>query len=74
MKAWKESDERADEEVILGSLASLSDELAWFKKEALKRDINLTEIIPQKATAGYSRYRSRPVSAESQARSLQFLF
>ncbi|XP_038875310.1 probable bifunctional TENA-E protein [Benincasa hispida] len=56
VKAWKESDDRADEEVILGSLASLNDEFAWFKKEALKRDINLTEIVPQKATVGYSRF------------------
>ncbi|KAL0538035.1 hypothetical protein IC582_027029 [Cucumis melo] len=56
VKAWKESDDRADEEVILGSLAALNDEFAWFKKEALKRDINLSEIVPQKATAGYSRF------------------
>lgn len=66
VKAWKESDDRADEEVILGSLAALNDEFAWFKKEALKRDINLSEIVPQKATAGYSRYRSRLSPAESQ--------
>lgn len=56
VKAWKESDDRADEEVILGSLASLNDEFAWFKKEALKRDIDLTKIVPQNATAGYSRF------------------
>ncbi|KAG7026352.1 putative bifunctional TENA-E protein, partial [Cucurbita argyrosperma subsp. argyrosperma] len=56
VKAWKESDDRADEEVILGSLATLNDEFAWFKKEALKRDIDLTKIVPQNATAGYSRF------------------
>lgn len=62
VKAWKESDDRADEEVILGSLASLNDEFAWFKKEALKRDIDLTKIVPQNATAGYSRYVSSSAS------------
>ncbi|KHN02900.1 Seed maturation protein PM36 [Glycine soja] len=36
IKAWKESDCRGDMEVILGGVASLEDEISWFKAEANK--------------------------------------
>lgn len=56
MKAWKESDDRDDDtEIILGGVAALNDEIAWFKKEASKWDVRLSEIIPQKSNQDYCR-------------------
>ncbi|GAB2233280.1 hypothetical protein Droror1_Dr00002499 [Drosera rotundifolia] len=56
VKAWKESDDQSDIEVILGGLAALNDELAWFKKEASKWDVQLSSIAPQKANLDYCRF------------------
>ncbi|CAL5198978.1 unnamed protein product [Lathyrus oleraceus] len=56
IKACKESDDSDDDvEVILGGIASLNDELSWFKKEAKKWDIRLSEVVPQKANKDYCR-------------------
>lgn len=55
LKAWKESDDNADVEVILGGVAALNDELSWFKKEASKWDVHLHDITPQKANLEYCR-------------------
>jgi thiaminase len=56
IKAWKESDDAADMEVILSGMASLNDEIAWFKSEAPKWGIQLSDIVPQKANQDYCRY------------------
>lgn len=56
LKAWKDSDDNSDVEVILGGIASLNDELSWFKKEASKWDVHLGGITPQKANLEYCRY------------------
>ncbi|THU55268.1 hypothetical protein C4D60_Mb11t04780 [Musa balbisiana] len=53
LKAWKHSDDESDMEILLGGMASLSDELAWFRKEASKWDVKLVSIAPQKANLEY---------------------
>lgn len=57
LKACKQSDDPSDMEVILGGLASLNDELSWFKKEAFKWGVHLTAAL-QKANSEYCRYLS----------------
>lgn len=57
LKACKESDDGSDMEVILGGVASLNDEIAWFKKEAFKWRVELSTILPQKANQDYCRYK-----------------
>ncbi|KAL9225124.1 hypothetical protein vseg_001083 [Gypsophila vaccaria] len=56
MKAAKESDDGSDMEVILAGMASLHDEIAWFKKEAAKWDVQLTDITPHKTNQNYCRF------------------
>ena len=56
IKACKESDDSSDMEIILGGVASLNDEIAWFKKEASKWGVELSTIVPQKANQDYCRY------------------
>ncbi|KAK7387990.1 hypothetical protein VNO78_22789 [Psophocarpus tetragonolobus] len=55
IKAWKESDESGDMEVILGGMASLEDEISWFKREAANWGISLSEVLPQQANKNYCR-------------------
>lgn len=57
LKACKESDNSSDMEVILGGMASLNDEIAWFKKEASKWGLELSTIVPQKVNQDYCRYK-----------------
>ncbi|KAK1317708.1 hypothetical protein QJS10_CPA05g00233 [Acorus calamus] len=56
LKACRESEEQSDVEVLLGGIASLHDELSWFKKEASKWDVMLNAITPQKANQDYCRF------------------
>ncbi|KAK9673057.1 hypothetical protein RND81_12G143400 [Saponaria officinalis] len=56
MKCAKESDNESDMEVILAGMASLHDEIAWFKKEAAKWDVQLTRITPHKTNQNYWRF------------------
>lgn len=57
IKAYKESDDSSnDVEVILGGLAALDDEISWFKKEASKWNVQLSETIPQTANQQYCRF------------------
>ncbi|CAJ1940862.1 unnamed protein product [Sphenostylis stenocarpa] len=53
IKAWKESDESGDMEIILGGVASLENEIAWFKREASKWGVSLSEVVPQQANKKY---------------------
>lgn len=55
LKAWKESDDNSDIEVLLGGIAALSDEIAWFKREASKWGVQLSEIVPQQVNQDYCR-------------------
>ncbi|KAJ6819070.1 putative bifunctional TENA2 protein [Iris pallida] len=64
LKACKQSDEPSDMEVILGGLASLSDELSWFKSEASKWDVHLYTTAPQKANLEYCRFLQSLASPE----------
>ncbi|GAB4850804.1 hypothetical protein Ancab_030104 [Ancistrocladus abbreviatus] len=56
LKAWRESDDQSDIEVILGGMAALNDEIAWFKKEASNWKVHLSTIVPQKANQVYCRF------------------
>ncbi|KAM7460886.1 hypothetical protein LguiA_029007 [Lonicera macranthoides] len=64
VKACKESDNDSDTEVILRGVASLNDEIAWFKKEASKFAVSLTSVIPQKANLDYCRFLESLTSPE----------
>ena len=56
VKCWKEcGGDGSDMEVILGGMASLNDELNWFKKEASKFHVSLTSVVPQNANVKYCR-------------------
>ena len=56
LKAWKESFDATDMEVILSGIAPLNDEFAWLKKEASKWGVSLTNVAPQKANLDYYKY------------------
>ncbi|XP_062108778.1 probable bifunctional TENA-E protein [Humulus lupulus] len=66
VKAWKESDVSSDMEVILGGMAALNDELEWFKKEAFKWGVQLSEpLVPQKVNKDYCRFLESLMSQEA---------
>ncbi|KAL5209131.1 hypothetical protein ABZP36_004754 [Zizania latifolia] len=48
--------EGSDMEIILGGLASLSDELSWFKKETDKWSVDLAAVSPLKSNMEYCRF------------------
>ncbi|KAL5065512.1 hypothetical protein RYX36_027249 [Vicia faba] len=65
IKACKESDDSDDDvEVILGGIASLNDDISWFKREANKWDIHLSEVVPQKANKDYCRLLESLMSSD----------
>lgn len=57
IRAGKESGETSDMEVVLGGLASLNDEIEWFKREGSKWDVDFSTVLPQEANQRYCRYR-----------------
>ncbi|XP_030506899.2 probable bifunctional TENA-E protein [Cannabis sativa] len=66
VKAWKESDDRSDMEVILGGMAALNDELEWFKKEAFKWGVQLSHpLLPHKPNQEYCRFLESLMSVEA---------
>lgn len=56
LKASKNADDNSDMEVILSGLASLSDEISWFKQEAAKWDVPLSDIVVHKSNQNYCRF------------------
>ncbi|XP_072977963.1 bifunctional TENA2 protein [Typha angustifolia] len=56
LKACKQSDDISDMETILGGIASLSDEISWFKNEASKWDVHLANVAPLKENIEYCRF------------------
>ncbi|MCD7457128.1 hypothetical protein HAX54_034261 [Datura stramonium] len=64
LKAWKESDDDSDIEVILGGIAALNDEVSWFKREASKWGVLLSSTVPQKANLEYCRFLESLTSPE----------
>ncbi|XP_076945015.1 putative bifunctional TENA-E protein [Bidens hawaiensis] len=60
MKSCKES----DMEVILGGVASLNDEIKWFKEQAGKFHVSLTSVVPQNANLKYCRFLESLTSSE----------
>ncbi|KAL4202875.1 hypothetical protein AMTRI_Chr02g265720 [Amborella trichopoda] len=64
IKSWKEAVDNSDMDLILSGLASLNDEISWFKKEASKWDIVLSDIIPQESNQDYSRFLESLTNSE----------
>lgn len=64
LKAWKESDDSSDVEVILGGVAAFNDELAWFKKEASKWDVSLSDVVPLDANLRYCSFLESLMSSD----------
>ncbi|KAI9122793.1 hypothetical protein K1719_005682 [Acacia pycnantha] len=64
IKAWKESDDGSDMEVILKGMASLEDEISWFKREASKWDVPLSDVAPQQANINYCRFLEKLMGPE----------
>lgn len=64
VKAWKESDDSNDLEVILGGVAALRDEIEWFKKEASNWGVSLSHVAPQRANQDYCRFLESLMSSE----------
>ncbi|CAL5346869.1 unnamed protein product [Camellia sinensis] len=64
LKAWKESDDSSDVEVILGGVAAFNDELAWFKKEASKWDVSLSDVVPLNANLRYCSFLESLMSSD----------
>ncbi|CAA7388978.1 unnamed protein product [Spirodela intermedia] len=56
LKASRESDDETDMETILGGMASLYEELSWFRTEAFKWGLPLLDIIPRRANQDYCRF------------------
>ncbi|XP_065863793.1 probable bifunctional TENA-E protein [Euphorbia lathyris] len=60
IRACKKEDQNDDDmEVILGGLTSLNDEIAWFKSEASKWDVPLSNAIVHKTNQDYCRFLER---------------
>ncbi|XP_010487569.1 PREDICTED: bifunctional TENA-E protein [Camelina sativa] len=64
IRAGKESGESSDMEVVLGGMASLNDEIEWFKREASKWDVDFSTVVPQKANQEYNRFLEALMSSE----------
>ncbi|XP_034198903.1 probable bifunctional TENA-E protein [Prunus dulcis] len=57
IRAYEKGDESSgDMEVILSGLGSLNDEIAWFKQEASKWGVDLSQVAPEKPTQHYCRF------------------
>ncbi|KAM3360235.1 putative bifunctional TENA-E protein [Capsicum galapagoense] len=60
VKAWKESVDSCDVEVILAGLGYLNDQICWLKQEASKWHITLTSVVlDHKALLDYFRFFER---------------
>ncbi|PWZ05456.1 Bifunctional TENA2 protein [Zea mays] len=55
LKCCKQEDS-SDMEIILGGVASISDEISWFKNEATIWGIDLASVSPLKANLEYHRF------------------
>ncbi|KAI7724812.1 hypothetical protein M8C21_021735 [Ambrosia artemisiifolia] len=64
MKSCKESSDESDMEVILGGMASLNDEINWFKQQASKFHVSLTSVVPQNANVRYCKFLENLMSSE----------
>ncbi|XP_057806086.1 probable bifunctional TENA-E protein [Salvia miltiorrhiza] len=63
LKAWKESDDNTDVDIILSGIATLNDEVSWFKREASKWGVALDTIVPQHANLAYCSFLESLMSA-----------
>lgn len=55
LKCCKQEDS-SDMEIILGGVASISDEISWFKNEATVWGVDLASVSPLKANLEYHRF------------------
>ncbi|CAD6203334.1 unnamed protein product [Miscanthus lutarioriparius] len=55
LKCCKQEDS-SDMEIILGGVASISDEISWFKNEATRWGADLASVSPLKANLEYHRF------------------
>ncbi|CAN1195011.1 Probable bifunctional TENA-E protein [Linum perenne] len=62
IKASKQSDD--DMEMVLGGMVSLSDEINWFKQEASKWDVPLSNLTIHAANQNYCRFLEKLTSPE----------
>ncbi|CAN8259057.1 unnamed protein product [Cochlearia groenlandica] len=54
----------SDMEVVLGGLASLNDEIEWFKGQGSKWDVDFSTVSPQKANQEYRRFLEAMMRSE----------
>ncbi|XP_073127888.1 probable bifunctional TENA-E protein [Henckelia pumila] len=64
VKAWKESDDNFDVDVILAGIAALNEEIAWFKKEAMKWNVILDDVEAEKINLDYCNFLESLMSSE----------
>ncbi|KAG6392975.1 hypothetical protein SASPL_147205 [Salvia splendens] len=64
VKAWKEGDDEANVDIILSGIATLNDEVSWFKREASKWGVSLDGIVPQPANLVYCSFLECLMSAQ----------
>lgn len=64
IRAGKESGETSDMEVVLGGLASLNDEIEWFKSEGSEWGVDFSTVVAQKANREYRRFLEGLMSSE----------
>ncbi|KZV26989.1 hypothetical protein F511_17355 [Dorcoceras hygrometricum] len=64
IKAWKETEDNSDVDVILAGVAALNDEIAWFKKEASKWDVTLDGVEAQKINLDYCNFLESLMSSD----------
>nr|GEY55516.1 retrotransposon protein, putative, Ty1-copia subclass [Tanacetum cinerariifolium] len=64
LKSCKEHNDESDMEVILGGMASLNDEINWFKKAASNFHVSLMSVIPQNANVKYCSFLESLTSSE----------
>lgn len=57
LKCCKQEDS-SDMEIILGGVASISDEISWFKDEASRWGVDLASVSPLNANLEYHRFFS----------------
>ncbi|KAF8048534.1 hypothetical protein N665_2481s0005 [Sinapis alba] len=64
IRAGKESGETSDMEVVLGGLASLNDEIEWFKSEGSKWGVDFSNVVAQRDNQAYGSFLEALMSSE----------
>ncbi|WOH15859.1 hypothetical protein DCAR_0935405 [Daucus carota subsp. sativus] len=64
VKAWKESDDKSDVDMLLNIMASMNHENSCFKEEASKWRVSLTSVVPEKAILEYCSFLESLMNSE----------